>query len=401
MTYELTPGTAAYRIVGWLEAQGRTKEFNSAQIAYALHLDAKGLPTQLAPALQAGIVFRRQKDSSSPRAPFWYSLTDHGAVHRREFRPAPKDWMQPINRKDAEESGSSPGTPGTAGTPAGTCASSAEVAAADAPSGDKGAAADADRAAAPALDTSAPGSQQVLKAEAARPDATDRETPDTASPGVGPMGAGQPADAGPTCEDLRSGGGGARPAAAGCTGRASSPLIRGPLPGRHSQDAGVATGPLHHQRPVARLAYAADEQSAYRRQEPACTGHQSAAQQGNLNPVTDAVEPAAPAALPLHEQRREVDEQFAASLRAAMDFGDDDDALARGAELGRREDHLPAADLAATRRAVHAPPVPAPLAFRAARFSDGTLATERDGIVVAVYSAAEVDAIQKLLGART
>lgn len=84
-----------------------------------------------------------------------------------------------------------------------------------------------------------------------------------------------------------------------------------------------------------------------------------------------------------------------------MDFGDDDDALARGAELGRREDHLPAADLAATRRAVHAPPVPAPLAFRAARFSDGTLATERDGIVVAVYSAAEVDAIQKLLGART
>ena len=42
----------------------------------------------------------------------------------------------------------------------------------------------------------------------------------------------------------------------------------------------------------------------------------------------------------------------------------------------------------------------APLAFRAARFSDGSLATERDGVVVAVYSAAETDAIQKLLGVR-
>lgn len=39
--------------------------------------------------------------------------------------------------------------------------------------------------------------QQVLKAEAATPDATDRATPAIASPGVGPMGAGQPADAGP------------------------------------------------------------------------------------------------------------------------------------------------------------------------------------------------------------
>lgn len=305
MTYKLTPGTAAYRIVSWLEAQGRTKEFNSSQIGYALHLDTKGLPAQLESALQAGLVFRRQKDSSSPRAPFWYSLTDHGATHRREFRTSPKEWLK-INRKDAEESGSSPGTPGTAGTPAGTCASSAEAAAADAPSGEQGAAADADRAAAPAPNTSAPGSQQVLKAEAARPDATARETPDTASPGVGPMGAGQPADAGPTTD---------------------VPVF-------------------------------------------------------------------------ITEQRREVDAQFAASLRAAMNVDVDDDCLARGAELGRKGDQLPPADLAATRRAAHAPHQPAPLAFRAARFSDGSLATERDGMVVAVYSAAETDAIQKLLGVR-
>jgi hypothetical protein len=43
-------------------------------------------------------------------------------------------------------------------------------------------------------------SQQVLKAEAATPDATDRDAPVTASPSVGSMGAGQPADAGATEE---------------------------------------------------------------------------------------------------------------------------------------------------------------------------------------------------------
>lgn len=39
--------------------------------------------------------------------------------------------------------------------------------------------------------------QHVLKAEAARPEATDRSPPAMRSPGVGPMGAGYPADAGP------------------------------------------------------------------------------------------------------------------------------------------------------------------------------------------------------------
>ena len=215
--------------------------------------------------------------------------------------------------------------------------------------------------------TEGPGSQQVLKAEAARPDATDRETPDTASPGVGPMGAGQPADAGPTT-DQRSDSGGSRaapvtaPPGPVCRGdRQDEPEATDAMESGledAAQDAGVAPGSLH----------------------------QSAAQQGT-NPVR-RVGPAAstPAALPLAEQPREVDEHFARTLREAMAQGD----------------QLHPADLAATRRAVHAPPEAAqPLAFRAARFSDGSLATERDGVVVEVYSAAETDAIQKLLGVRT
>jgi hypothetical protein len=43
-------------------------------------------------------------------------------------------------------------------------------------------------------------SRQVLKAEDACPDATDREIAAITSPGVGPMGARQPADAGPQAE---------------------------------------------------------------------------------------------------------------------------------------------------------------------------------------------------------
>lgn len=325
MTYTPQPGTVAARVVAWLQARP-SGEYNASQIAEALKVDPKIIASSLEVALREKLVFHRQRDRTSPRAPWWYSARDREEHARRNGFAAAATWMpaQKINRKDAEESGSSPGTPGASGTPEVSSASSAEAAAADAPSGDEGAAADADRAAAPAPDTSAPGSQQVLKAEAARPDATDRETPDTASPGVGPMGAGQPADAGPTTDDQRSGGHGTRPCA--------------------------------------------DEQSE---------GH------GRHAPV------AAPGwreSSPLHhdEQPREVDAQFAASLRAAMGQGD----------------QLQPADLAATRRAVHAPHEPAPLAFRAARFTDGSLATERDGIVVAVYSAAEVDAIQKLLGVR-
>jgi hypothetical protein len=45
--------------------------------------------------------------------------------------------------------------------------------------------------------TTEQGSQQVLKAEAPAPEATDRDAPASTSPSVGSMGAGQPADAGP------------------------------------------------------------------------------------------------------------------------------------------------------------------------------------------------------------
>lgn len=99
-TYTPQPGTTAYRILAWLEAEGKTSERNSSQIANAMGIETNGVPTLLAPALAAHLVFRRQKDRTHPRAPFWYSLTDHG-VRQREFTPNPVGWMNV--KKDADE----------------------------------------------------------------------------------------------------------------------------------------------------------------------------------------------------------------------------------------------------------------------------------------------------------
>ena len=313
MTYTPQPGTVAARVVAWLQARP-SGEYNASQIAEALNVDPKAIAPSLEVALREKLVFHRQRDRTSPRAPWWYSATDREAHARRNGFAAAATWMQAPKKDSTAGPPASDGaaSEGTAVTPG----PSQPEAAPDTPQGDQPRSERGREVMEPAGCESADGRGTTGAPALAT-------LPQHASPGVGPMGAGQPADAGPTT-DKRSGGQGTRPCA--------------------------------------------DEQSE---------GH------GRHAPV------AAPGwreSSPLHhdEQRREVDAQFAASLRAAMGQGD----------------QLQPADLAATRRAAHAPHEPAPLAFRAARFSDGSLATERDGVVVAVYSAAEVDAIQKLLGVR-
>ena len=317
-TFSPRPGTVAYRAIAVLEMRP-TAEHTASHIALELggSVTASDVAASLAAAVQAGAVHRRQRDRTTPRAPWYYSLTDLDKHARLEGHVNTWPWMQRTADADVPvfiARGAEPST--------------------DTPQGDQA-------GSEPAREVMEPEACESAAGRGTNGAPALATLPQHASPGVGPMGAGQPADAGPTTDDQRSGGHGTRPCA--------------------------------------------DEQSE---------GH------GRHAPV------AAPGwreSSPLHhdEQPREVDAQFAASLRAAMHVDVDDDCLARGAELGRRKgEQLHPADQAATRRAVHAPHEPAPLAFRAARFTDGSLATERDGIVVAVYSAAEVDAIQKLLGVR-
>lgn len=102
---------------------------------------------------------------------------------------------------NAQESGSSPADAPAAEDAPRMCASSEPEASNGSPSGEQGLAAqEVLRAADPAEYTEGQHPQQVLKAEPATADATDRGTAADASPGGGPMGVGQPAAAGPAGE---------------------------------------------------------------------------------------------------------------------------------------------------------------------------------------------------------
>lgn len=171
-SYTPAPGTVAFRVIGWLEEQGAAREFNASQIANALDLDPKTITTCLQNALDVGLVFRRQKDRSHPRAPFWYSLTNHGLRQRMEMSPNPVGWMTRPPKDDDE-------VPTFRGR------------ATDTPKGDQPRSERGRGVMEPAVCESADGrGSNAAPALAA--------LPLHASPGVGPMGAGQPADAGPT-----------------------------------------------------------------------------------------------------------------------------------------------------------------------------------------------------------
>lgn len=93
-TYTPAPGTVAARVVAWLQARP-SGEYNASQIAEALGggINGSEVAASLAPAVSAGVVFRRQRDKTSPRAPQFYSLTDHER-QTREFRQNPAGWLE-------------------------------------------------------------------------------------------------------------------------------------------------------------------------------------------------------------------------------------------------------------------------------------------------------------------
>lgn len=174
-TYTPAPGTVAFRVIGWLEEQGATKEFNASQIANALDLDPKTITTCLQNALDTGLVFRRQKDRTHQRAPVWWSLTNHGLRQRMEMSPNPVGWMTRPPKDDDE-------VPTFRGR------------ATDTPKGDQPRSERGRGVMEPAVCESADGRGTTGAPALAT-------LPQHASPGVGPMGAGQPADAGPTTDE--------------------------------------------------------------------------------------------------------------------------------------------------------------------------------------------------------
>ena len=85
--YRPRPGTIPFRVLAWLETQEPRGEFSTAAIAYALEVNPNNVMPCLFAALEAGVLFRRQKDDSHPRSPFFWSLVDHGEGKRHPSVP--------------------------------------------------------------------------------------------------------------------------------------------------------------------------------------------------------------------------------------------------------------------------------------------------------------------------
>ena len=169
MSYEPKPGSLAQRAIAYLGTRPPGTELMSSTLAEALGAEGNAVMACLSSAVDHGAVFRRKR-LPGVRAPVWWSLTDHA---KESNTP-----QEGVNR-DAS-TGQSHGAEGSA-SPTGRGNNVAPA-----------------RGTTPVFKhTPEPGSQHVLKAEAARPDATDSDAPDHASPGGGPTGPRQPAAAGP------------------------------------------------------------------------------------------------------------------------------------------------------------------------------------------------------------
>lgn len=171
MSYEPIPGTIPFRAMEYMRSLPQGAEIASAELAEVL-----GQPSgQLTPALIAVVEHGLLKNRKKPGERFLlWSLGAGQPLKLRDeeddelvqqivdaqtkpSKPVAKPEVAP-DRKPRKKPGRKPRAPNT-------------------PQGGD--------------------SQHVLKAEAARPDATDREPPAISSPVGGPMGAGQPAAADP------------------------------------------------------------------------------------------------------------------------------------------------------------------------------------------------------------
>ena len=157
---ELLPGTIPYNAVRALRKLGLCEELSTAELAEAVG------------------------QSSSVMLPALQTVRNHGIVYARKHPGGNGLWWsmgtgEPLLRDTDDDE--PPKRPSTTSVPPLTARSVFDIA----------------RGASDEPDSPARDSQQVLKAEAATPDATDSDVSATTGPGVGPMGAGQAADAAP------------------------------------------------------------------------------------------------------------------------------------------------------------------------------------------------------------
>lgn len=164
MSYEPLPGTDPARAIAYLRSLPEGSEISTAELAEAIDCDHRSLASHLALSKKHGLVIARV-----PKGVL-YTMWSAG-------KGVPLADLSTVGDNDPI------GTGRAFNAPPIVASSVFDIA----------------RGASEPEIPPGRGAQQVLKAEAAKPDATGRVVPPiTASPGVGPMGAGQAADAAPT-----------------------------------------------------------------------------------------------------------------------------------------------------------------------------------------------------------
>ena len=173
MSYKPTVNSVAWRAIQHLETLDIGAEVTTGALCDALGVPSGSLQACLEGPIKHGLLFKRQKDKSTPRSPVFWSLTDYSEGEKKP----------PLSSRSVFDLGASVKTAADFEEPL------TQSRAAEKPT---------EIELLPALD-----SQQVLKAEAATPDATDRDAPATTSPVGGPTGAGQHAAACPAGRPAR------------------------------------------------------------------------------------------------------------------------------------------------------------------------------------------------------
>lgn len=82
MSYSPKPNTVAWRVIRHLESLDIGAEITTGALGDALGVPSGSLQACLEGPINNGILFRRQKDKSSPRSPVFWSLTDYSASEK-------------------------------------------------------------------------------------------------------------------------------------------------------------------------------------------------------------------------------------------------------------------------------------------------------------------------------
>lgn len=170
MSYDPTPGSVPFRVLAHMELLHKGSEITTGMLGTALGIDSNGLATQLGRAVEARLLFVRQKGGHEKSPKFW-SLVDHSKDGHVAPPPGPQTALQRVTKVQP-------------------IAATSHSNGVDID--------DVHRTRDRVVDmeyTAGQDSQQVLKADGETRDATDRESVAIASPSVGSMGAGQVADA--------------------------------------------------------------------------------------------------------------------------------------------------------------------------------------------------------------